>query len=412
MKQSNLFLKTIKEKPKDETSVNAQLLLRANFTEKLMAGVYSILPLGLKVKKKVENIIREEMNKLGADELLMPALHPKSIWQQTGRWDDLDIMYKLQDNSGRDLGLGTTHEEVITHIAKRNVESYKDLPFSLYQIQTKYRDEERPKSGLLRGREFTMKDLYSFHADDDSLQNFYDRTKKAYFEIYDRIGIGDKTYMTFASGGTFSKYSHEFQTLSDVGEDTIFICEDCRVGVNKEIIDEQDSCPECGNKDLREEKSIEVGNIFKLGTKFSDPVDLNFQDETDQHKPVIMASYGIGIERLMGTVVEVSSDENGIIWPESIAPFNVHLIMIGDEDKLRDKAESVYNKLQENGVEVLFDDRPTSAGEKFADSDLIGIPWRVVVSQNTIEKDKIEIKRRGKDSETLVELEEFIKKLN
>lgn len=412
MKQSDIFLNTRKESPKDEVSINAKLLIRANFIEKLMAGVFSMLPLGLRVKNKTSEIIRDEMNKLGADEILMPALHPKSVWEPTGRWEEIDVMYKMKDNSGRELGLGTTHEEVITHLAKRKVESYNDLPFSLYQIQTKYRDEERPKSGLLRGREFTMKDLYSFHESDESLNKFYEKVKKVYFNIFERCGLGDITYLTFAPGGTFSKYSHEFQTVSDIGEDTIHICDDCKIAVNEEIIHDQNSCPECGNENLREESAIEVGNIFKLGTKFSDPVDLNFQTESGDQKSVIMASYGIGVERLMGAVVEVYNDKNGIIWPESLSPFDVHLLGIGEmEDKLQEEITRVYNNLKENNIDVLLDDRQVSAGEKFADSDLIGIPWRVVISNNTISEGKIEVKRRDSENAELIDMDKFIKNI-
>ncbi|MEX2436660.1 MAG: aminoacyl--tRNA ligase-related protein [Candidatus Paceibacterota bacterium] len=411
MKQSQFFIKTQKEDPKDEMAKNAKLLIRAGFVDKLMAGAYSMLPLGLRVKNRIINIIREEMNKLGANEILMPALHPKSIWEATGRWDEIDVMYKLKDKSGRELTLGTTHEEVITKLVKGKVDSYSDLPFSLYQFQNKFRDEERAKSGLLRGREFTMKDLYSFHANEDSLSIFYEKAKQTYLNIFQKMGIGDITYFTYASGGSFSKYSHEFQTLSEVGEDTIFICDKCRVAINKEIIEDQKECPECGNSNLREEKSVEVGNIFKLGTRFSDSVDLKFKDESGEDKSVVMASYGIGIERLIGVIVETLSDDNGIVWPESVTPFNVHLLLIGQaQDDLKSFTDEVYDTLQGSGLEVLYDDRVNvQPGEKFNDSDLIGIPWRVVVSKKTLAENKIEIKKREENKTSLMTTQEFIK---
>ncbi|MEX0689873.1 MAG: aminoacyl--tRNA ligase-related protein [Candidatus Paceibacterota bacterium] len=411
MKQSQFFIKTQKEDPKDEMAKNAKLLIRAGFVDKLMAGAYSMLPLGLRVKNRIINIIREEMNKLGANEILMPALHPKSIWEATGRWDEIDVMYKLKDKSGRELTLGTTHEEVITKLVKGKVDSYSDLPFSLYQFQNKFRDEERAKSGLLRGREFTMKDLYSFHANEDSLSIFYEKAKQTYLNIFQKMGIGDITYFTYASGGSFSKNSDEFQTLSEVGEDTIFICNKCRVAINKEIIEDQKECPECGNSNLREEKSVEVGNIFKLGTRFSDSVDLKFKNESGEDKSVVMASYGIGIERLIGVIVETLSDDNGIVWPESVTPFNVHLLLIGQaQDDLKSFTDEVYDTLQGSGLEVLYDDRANiQPGEKFNDSDLIGIPWRVVVSKKTLAENKIEIKKREENETSLMTTQEFIK---
>ncbi|MEX1014678.1 MAG: aminoacyl--tRNA ligase-related protein [Candidatus Paceibacterota bacterium] len=413
MRQSDIFLKTKKEFPKDEVATNAKLLIKANYIVKLMAGVYSMLPLGLRVKRKIENIIREEMNSIGSNEVLLPALHPKSIWEITGRWDELsDVMYKFKDNTGKEFGLGATHEEILTDAVKNNVNSYTDLPFSLYQIQNKFRSEERAKSGLLRGREFTMKDLYSFHEDEKSLSEFYDKVKETYLNIFKKVGLGDITYFTFASGGSFSKYSHEFQTLSEVGEDTIFICDDCRIAINKEIINDQNTCPECNNKDLREEASIEVGNIFKLGTRFSEKIGLNYLDSDGKSNPVVMGSYGIGIERLMGTVVETSNDENGIIWPESIAPFKVHLLLVGNPSgELKEKTDNIYKKLLDNNIEVLYDDRDIQPGEKFYDSDIIGIPWRLVVSNKTIEKSKIEVKKRAEDKTSLITIEEFIKNI-
>ena len=327
MKQSELFTKTLREAPKDEDAVNAQLLIRAGFVDKLMAGAYTILPLGLMVRNNIERIIREEMVKLGGNEVAMPALQPKANWEKTGRWDNLDNLFRFTSHYSKiDYALGPTHEEVVSPLLKKFVLSYKDLPRYVFQLQNKFRDEARSKSGLLRGREFLMKDLYSFHTDEKDLDKYYEMAKKAYVRIYKRLGIGDSTYITFASGGSFSKYSHEFQTVAAAGEDTIYICDKCKIAINKEIIAEQSTCPQCGNAKLREEKAIEVGNIFKLMTKYSTPFGLAYRDERGNMNDVIMGCYGIGITRLMGTIVELFHDDRGVIWPEEVAPFRFHLI--------------------------------------------------------------------------------------
>ncbi|MCK5085365.1 prolyl-tRNA synthetase, partial [Candidatus Parcubacteria bacterium] len=374
MKQSQLFGKTTKDVSKDETSINAQYLIRGGFVDKSMAGVYTYLPLGKRVLSKIENIIREEMDVIGGQEILMPALMKKEDWQITGRWD-IDVMMKVKTFFDKEYGLGWTHEEVVTPLAKKYARSYKDFPFSLYQIQTKFRSEKRAKSGILRGREFSMKDLYSFHTNEEDLNNFYDQSKDAYFKIFDRVEIKDKTYLTFASGGDFSKYSHEFQTLTSVGEDVIYICDKCKIAVNQEIIEDlKKSCPKCGNKNLKEEKAIETGNIFKLKTRFTEAFNFKFLDEKGKENVVLMGCYGMGPSRLMGTIVELSNDENGIIWPRSIAPYQVHLVSIGKDEKVIKEAEKIYKSLQKEKIEVLYDDRNESAGVKFKDSDLIGIP--------------------------------------
>ncbi len=405
MQQTKLFTKTIKEAPKDETSLNARLLMQAGFVDKLMAGVYTFLPLGLRVLNKIENIIREEMNAIDGQEILMPALQPKENWDKTGRWDSMgDVLYKFQGANQRDLTLGSTHEETITPLMSKFINSYKDLPFSAYQFQTKFRNEERAKSGLLRGREFRMKDLYSFHVDQNDLDQYYEQAQDAYVKIFRRLGIGDITHLTYATGGAFSKYSHEYQTLADVGEDTIYFCEKCSIAVNKEIIDEQKVCPKCGNTDLKEKKSIEVGNIFKLGEKFSKAFDLKYKDKDGSDKNVIMGCYGIGPSRIMGALVEIFHDDKGIIWPEAIAPFHVHLIKLTD-DKTADK---IYNELSESGIEVLYDDRDVSAGVKFADADLMGIPYRIVVSKKTLEQEAVEVKRRGMDDVEIITIDKLI----
>lgn len=408
MKQSQLFGKTTKDVSKDEASINAQYLIKGGFVDKLMAGVYTYLPLGKRVLSKIENIIREEMDAIGGQEILMPALMKKEDWQITGRWD-IDVMMKVKTFFDKEYGLGWTHEEVVTPLAKKYAKSYKDFPFSLYQIQTKFRSEKRAKSGILRGREFSMKDLYSFHTNEKDLDEFYDQSKDAYFKIFDRVGIKDRTYLTFASGGDFSKYSHEFQTLTSVGEDIIYICDKCKIAVNQEIIEDlKGSCPKCGNKDLKEEKAIESGNIFKLKTRFTEAFNFKFLDEKGKENVVLMGCYGMGPSRLMGTIVELSNDKNGIIWPRSIAPYQVHLISIGKDEKVIAEAEKIYESLQKEKIEVLYDDRNESAGVKFKDSDLIGIPLRIVISNKTLEKDSIEIKKRGEDGFELIKINKIV----
>jgi prolyl-tRNA synthetase len=396
MYQSKLFTKTRKEAPKDEVSKNAQLLIKAGFINKEMAGVYSYLPLGLRVLSKVCNVIRDEMNKLGGQEVFLTSLQEKQTWEKTDRWDDakVDNWFKTKLKNDTELGLAFTHEEALTRLMKDHIRSYKDLPAYPYQIQTKFRNETRAKSGIMRCREFLMKDMYSFSADQASHDAFYNKSKIAYKNIFNRLGLGEKTYITFASGGSFSKYSHEFQTVSEAGEDIIYICDKCKIAVNKEIIAEQNKCPECGNDKLREEKSIETGNIFNLGTKFSDALDLTYPDASGEKQKVIMGSYGIGPGRAMGTIVELLSDDKGLIWPLEVAPFKAHLIQIGDGVEVRKNAESIYEELQKNGVEVLFDDRDARPGDKFADSDLFGIPLRIIVSEKTLMAGEYEIKER------------------
>lgn len=393
MKQSQLFTKTRREAPKDEVSKNAQLLIRAGYVHKEMAGVYSYLPLGLRVMNKIVNIIREEMNAIGGQELHLTALQDRGSWQASGRWDDavVDNWFKTKLKNGTDLGLGFTHEEPLTAIMKDNVRSFRDLPIYAYQFQTKFRNEARAKSGIMRGREFLMKDLYSFCRDLKEQEAFYEKAKGAYVKIFDRLGLGEKTYVTFASGGSFSKYSHEFQTLTEAGEDTIYVHEGAKgagakIAINKEVLnDEVLKDLDIKRADLVEKKAVEVGNIFNLGTRFSDALGLVYKDEKGKPQPVFMGSYGIGPGRVMGTIVETFADEKGIVWPEAVAPFGVHLVALFDEaGKVRAVADKVYADLTAKGVEVLYDDRDASAGEKFSDSDLIGIPVRWVVSEKTL----------------------------
>lgn len=390
MRQSQLFTKTVKDLPKDESSYNAQVLIRAGFIDKVAAGVYNYLPLGKIVLDKICRIIREEIDAMGGQEILMSALIPRDSWEKSGRWENFDVLFRLSGSDQKEYALGATHEEVVSPLAKKFVFSYKDLPFGVYQIQTKFRNEKRAKAGLLRGREFLMKDLYSFHADEADLDNYYQQAIKTYQRIYDRLGLGELTYLTYASGGSFSKYSHEFQTLAEAGEDLIYTCAQCRAAVNKEIIAEQPSCPLCGQTNLKEEKAIEVGNIFKLGSKFSQPFDVKYKDASGQDHLVVMGCYGIGPSRILGTIAEIYHDQQGLLWPANVAPYQAHLISLNSNQE----AEEIYQNLQAAKIEVLYDDRDVSAGEKFADADLIGCPYRAVVSPKTLAKGTVELKAR------------------
>lgn len=411
MKYSQLFGKTSKTVPSDADSINAKLLTQGGFINKQMSGVYNYLPLGLRVLTKIQNIVREEMDKIGGQEILMPVLSSEEDWKTTGR-EKMDVLFHLKGQEDNSLVLNPTHEEVVTPLAQKYTFSYRDLPFSIYQIQNKFRNEPRAKSGLLRGREFNMKDLYSFHTDEKDLDTFYEIVKKAYFKIYDRLGLGDITVLTFASGGAFSKYSHEFQTLNKNGEDTIYICQKCKVAINKEIIEEQKTCPECGNEKLEAVKAIEVGNIFKLRTKFSKSFGFNYVDKNSESKLVEMGCYGFGPSRVMGTIVETFNDEKGIVWPESIAPYQVHLVGLDlFDENIKKQAEEIYNNLTKENIEVLFDDREdTAAGAKFADADLIGIPLRLVFSKRSLEKGGIELKYRNKSESEIITVDKIISK--
>lgn len=414
MRQSKLFTKTRKEAPADETSKNAELLIRAGFVHKEMAGVYDYLPLGLRVMNKISNIVRDEMNRIGGVEIKMTVLQDRELWEKSGRWDDevLDVWFKTDLKSGGEVGLGTTHEEAFTAMLKNHINSYKDLPIYPYQIQAKFRNELRAKSGIMRGREFLMKDMYSFSKNLEEHNEFYEKTKKAYKNIYDRVGLGHLTYITFASGGSFSKYSHEFQTVTSVGEDVIYLDEEKGLAVNKEVLNDE-VLAELGldRAKLVEHKAVEVGNIFTLGTRFSEPLELNFTDDAGKPNQVFMGSYGIGIGRIMGTVVEVLSDDKGIIWPKEIAPFAVHLIAAGNDENVLSTGEEIYTNLTNAGIEVLFDDRETSAGEKFNDSDLIGIPLRVVVGKRSLEAGEVEIKERRDEKTKMVKIESIVEEI-
>ncbi len=407
MRQSELFTKTRREAPKDEEAKNAQLLIRGGFINKEMAGVYDYLPLGLRVLKKIENIIREEMNEIGGQEILMSSLQRPELWKTTDRWDDkkVDSWLKTKDE---EYGLGFTHEEPITNMMEQFIPSYRDLPVYVYQFQTKFRNEKRAKSGVMRGREFLMKDLYSFSENASKHDTFYQKVKGAYEKIFNTVGIGERTYYTRASGGSFSKFSHEFQTLSDAGEDTIYINnvdQNLKIAVNQEIFDESEAFENLPPKsEFKPVKSIEVGNIFSLGTKFSEPLKSRFKNEKGEEENPIMGSYGIGLSRLMGTIVEVLSDGKGIVWPESVAPFDLHLVRLGESKEVREKTEEIYKKLSKT-KEVLYDDRELRAGEKFADADLIGIPEQIIISERGLAAGTLEIKNRktGETRETKID---------
>ncbi|MDN5278674.1 MAG: prolyl-tRNA synthetase [Clostridiales bacterium] len=404
MRQSKLFTKTSKTLPKDEVSVNSQLLLKSGFIDKEIAGVYSFLPMGYRVLDKIINIIREEMNAIDGQEIMLTALQSPQTWEPTDRWDDskMDVWFKTELKNGSKLGLAPTHEEPLTKLMKKFITSYKDLPVYAYQFQTKFRNETRAKSGILRTREFIMKDLYSFCRNQQELDEYYEKAKAAYVRIFERLGLGDITYVTYASGGTFSKFSHEFQTLCEYGEDLIYINEEKKIAINREIF-EDEILSEFGltKADFVEKKAIEVGNIFKLGTKFSDGLGLQYVDENGERKNVIMGSYGIGPGRVMGTIVETHNDKNGIIWPKEVAPYQVHIVSLGKDEVVMQESEKLYNQLNQAGYEVLWDDRTNlGPGAKFADSDLIGCPIRITVSGKNIEKSQYEVKRRiGGDAE-------------
>lgn len=415
MRQSELFTKTRKEAPSEEVAKNAQLLIRAGYIDKLMAGAYTYLPLGLRVLKNIETIIRDELNKAGAQEVLMPALQPKENWDITKRWDVYqDVFYKTDSLYGGTSVLGPTHEEIVTPLVQQFVSSYRDLPVAVYQFQDKFRQEKRAKSGLLRGREFIMKDLYSFHASEADFEMYYEIMKKAYTAIYKRCGIGHRTFLTYASGGNFSKYSHEFQTITSAGEDIIYICDRCSVAINKEVKHEHAVCPECKADTFKEEKAIEVGNIFPLKTRFTDAFNFQFKDETGALKPILMGCYGIGLGRVMGAIVEALADDKGLIWPEAIAPFKVHLIAIPGKDSLRvnEAASELYKEMRNTGIQVLYDDRDTSAGSKFADADLLGMPYRVVISEKTLAGEEVELKIRSTGEVKMLKLGEIVRAMD
>jgi prolyl-tRNA synthetase len=406
MRRSQLFIKTQKNAPADEIAKNAQLLIKAGFVHKVMAGVYAYTPLGIRVLENIKQIVREEMDKIAGKELIMTALQRPETWKATGRWDDdvVDVWFKtkLKDNS--DLGLAWSHEEAIIEMMKQHVTSYKDLPQSVYQFQTKFRNELRSKSGIMRGREFVMKDMYSVHTTQEDMDQYYDKVIDAYKRIFDRLGLGDKTFVTFASGGAFTKFSHEFQTICEAGEDTLYVNDDATVAVNEEVLD--DATKELGiaKSILKPVVSAEVGNIFKFGTEKSEKMDFKYTDKDGKRKPLYLASYGIGITRVMGVMAEMMSDEKGLVWHTNVAPYTVYLATIGD---VVEQADQLYAELTDQGIDVIYDDRDARPGDKFADADLMGIPYRLVISERTLVENQVELKSRIDDKSELVAVKDI-----
>lgn len=413
MRVSQLFTKTTRDAPADEVAKNAQLLIRAGYVYKEMAGVYAYLPLGRKVLENIIQVIREEMDAVGGNEISMTALQAAETWQASGRWDDsvIDVWFKTKLADGKELGLAPTHEEPLTKLMKTYIQSYKDLPVYPYQFQIKFRNELRSKSGLMRGREFWMKDLYSFSRTQQEHDAFYEKISAAYEKVFERLGLGENTFKTFASGGSFSKFSHEFQTLSPVGEDVIYVEKSKGIAINKEVYNDEVLAELGVSKDeLEEATAVEVGNIFTLGTRFSDPLELNFTDEDGVSKPVFMGSYGIGPSRLMGLIAEHFADDKGLVWPEAVAPAKVYLVTIGD-GRVIDQANGLYDELMGRGIEVLYDDRDERPGAKFADAELLGIPYRVTISDRLIDEDKYEFTVRATGHTELLTREELLAKL-
>lgn len=414
MRTSQLFTKTTKSTPADEVAKNAKLLIQAGFVYKVMAGVYAYTPLGLRVLDNIKQIVREEMDNVGGQELVMTSLQRKETWEATGRWDDevVDVWFKSELKDGTEVGLAWSHEEAILELMQQFINSYKDLPVSVYQFQTKLRNELRAKSGIMRGREFVMKDMYSLHASQEDMDAYYDQVIEAYKRVFDRLGIGEETFVTFASGGAFTKFSHEFQTLCDAGEDIMYVSDDKKVAVNEEVLD--DATQELGvdKSELKPLKTAETGNIFKFGTEKSEKLDITFTGEDGKQHPVYLASYGIGITRVMGVLAEKLSDEKGLVWSDEVAPFKIYLASVGNTPDVISASDELYKLLTEAGITVLYDDRDERPGAKFADADLIGLPYRVVVSSKTIQAGKHEFKKRtGTDTE-MISSDELIKLLS
>ena len=411
MRQSALFTKTRKNAPKDETAKNAELLIRAGFVHKEMAGVYAYLPLGIRVLENIKHIVREEMDNIGGQEIIMTGLQRKELWEKTDRWSDekVDVWFKSALKNGTEVGFGWSHEEPIADMMKNYISSYRDLPAFVYQFQTKLRNELRAKSGIMRGREFVMKDMYSFATDEAQHQAFYDASIDAYMRVFERVGLGDDTFVTFASGGAFTQFSHEFQTITDAGEDVIYINKEKNIAINEEVLNEE-SLKELGvsRDELEEVKTAEVGNIFNFGTVKCEQLGLSYADEEGKDVPVFLGSYGIGITRLMGVIVERFSDDKGIVWPAAVAPYQVHLVSLCKDEADVKQADALYKAFQDAGVEILYDDRSARPGEKFADSDLIGIPTRVVVSPRTLEKNEVEMKQRASGEESHIGLGDIV----
>lgn len=411
MRLSKLFVRTTKNVSAEEVSKNAQLLIRAGYVYKVMAGVYAYTPLGLKVLEKIKQIVREEMNSVDGQELIMTNLQAKETWQKTGRWSDevVDIWFKTKLQDETELGLAWSHEEPIMEMMQQYVKSYKDLPAAVYQFQTKLRNELRAKSGIMRGREFIMKDMYSLHDTEADMDDYYQKVIEAYKRVYDRLGIGESTFVTFASGGAFTKFSHEFQTLCEAGEDIMYVNQNQTIAVNEEVLDAATQEIGVDKNQLEPHKSAEVGNIFKFGTEKSEQMGIYFTDNEGNQRPIYLASYGIGITRVMGVIVEKFADEKGIVWPQSVAPFDAHLVSIGNRGS--EVAEQLYSDLKNDGIDVLYDDRAERPGEKFADAELMGMPCRVTVSDRLVENDQYEYTDRTSGETSLLTRDELLDKL-
>jgi prolyl-tRNA synthetase len=414
MRLSTLFTKTTKTVPADEVAKNAQLLIKAGYIHKEMAGVYAYLPLGLQILENIKQIVREEMNAIGGQELIMTNLQRQELWERTDRWNEknVDIWFKTHLQNGTELGLAWSHEEPITDMMRNFIASYRDLPVYAYQFQVKLRNELRSKSGIMRGREFIMKDLYSYSVNEAAHQKFYDAVTAAYMRVFQRVGIGEQTFLTFASGGAFTQFSHEFQTLTEAGEDTIYLHRGKKIAINEEVLtDEVIKQLGVARNELERVTAAEVGNIFSFGSKKCEQLDLYFVDEDGSRKPVILGSYGIGITRLMGVIVEQFADDKGLVWPEAVAPAVVCLVRLGDDAKVVAQADELYELLQARGIRTLYDDRDVRAGEKFADADLIGIPHRVVISEKTIARQMYEYKARTSQEVELLSSEKILAKI-
>jgi len=415
MRVSQLITKTRKDAPADETAKNAQLLIKAGYVHKDAAGVYVWLPLGRKVLNNIIEVIREEMDAIGGQEVVMSTLQRKDVWERTNRWDDkiVDVWFKTAYKNGTEAGLAWSHEEQMVDTFRQHIDSYKDLPKSVYQFQNKLRNETRAKSGIMRTREFIMKDMYSFSKNEDEHKALYDKVTGAYVKIFNRLGIGESTYFTVASGGAFAEFSHEFQTICDAGEDVVYIDDKKRIAVNEEVMrDEVLEGLGLKREELRQSKTAEVGNIFSFGTSKSEPFNFVYSDENGGQQHVVMGSYGIGPARVMGVIVELMGDDKGLVWPKNIAPYQLHITSLGNDEAVIADAEKLHASCIEAGIEVLWDDRDVSAGEKFADADLMGMPIRVVVSKKTLEGGTYEVKNRQTGEITSQNLDNLINMLS
>ena len=412
MDWSKFFIPTLKEIPIGTEAVSHQLLLRAGLVHMLTSGVYSYLPLGLRVLKRIENIIREEMNAAGAVELFLPVLQPIELWQRTGRDKTLaEVMIRFKDKKNRDMCLGPTHEEVITDLVKGFVQSYRQLPINLYQIQTKFRDEIRPRFGIVRACEFIMKDAYSFDKDKEDLKKSYELMYQAYKNIFKRCGLSP-VIIEADSGAMGGDVSHEFLVTAPIGEDEVVLCPACGfASVEGDSRHPGQKCPQCAKEFLEKKTAIELGHVFQLGLKYSSALGANYLDEKGQEKPIVMGCYGIGVSRLIAAIVEMNHDAKGIIWPAEVAPFDVEILVLKtDEPQLMTLARQLEQELAHRGLAVLVDERDESAGVKFNDADLIGIPFRVILGKKTLSDKTVEIKNRRSGAVQLVPVASAIEK--